>query len=122
MEVVPTSVLIAIGAIALAVVVWILKSFCQTLDSQIKNLLKDQQEQIKKDAQKGREEREYDNYLLLRGMQVISDVEHELVYCVMNGTHNGGLDKASKELEEFRRLSNENLVQKASRWKFKIEK
>ena len=52
-------------------------------------------------------------------MQGLGDSEHELIYCVMNGTHNGGLEQANKELDEFRKLSNENLVQKASRWNIK---
>ena len=43
-------------------------------------------------------------------MQGLGDSEHELIYCVMNGTHNGGLEQAKKELDEFRKLSNENLV------------
>ena len=122
MEVVPTSVLVVAGAAALSVVAWLLRNLGKMMCDTFKNALKDQQEEMKKENLRGREEREYDNYLLLRGMQVISDVEHELVYCVLHGEHNGGLEKANSELDEFRKLSNENLVKKASRWKLKIEK
>lgn len=122
MEVVPTSVLVAVGAVALAVLAWLLRTLVNALCTQIKTLLKDQQEAMKKENLRGREEREYDNYLLLKGMQVISDVEHELVYCVIHGEHNGGLEQANAELDEFRQLSKDNLMKKASRWNIKIDR
>lgn len=111
-----------LGIIALGVIAWLLKGAVTTIITQFKQALKDQQEQIRIENRNGQAEREYDNYLLLRGMQVITDLDHELVHCVMTGTHNGGLEKAYNELEHFRQLSNENLVKKASRWKLKIEK
>lgn len=115
MTAIPTKWLIIVGAVTLAVVCWIVRSI-------IAKALDEQFDKIKKDNSEGRNEREYDNYLLLRGMQVISDCEHELIYCVMNGTHNGGLERANKELDEFRQLSNDNLVKKASKWNIKIER
>ncbi|MBQ6503181.1 MAG: hypothetical protein IJI57_04640 [Flexilinea sp.] len=110
-----------VGIIALGIIVWMVKKAAASVSTQFKTALKTQQEEIRRENLEGRKEREYDNYLLLRGMQVMTDLDHELVHCVMTGTHNGGLERANKELEEFRKISNENLVKKASRWKLKIE-
>ena len=109
-----------LGVIALGIIVWMLRNAVSTIIFQFKSALKDQQETIRRENLEGRNEREYDNYLLLRGMQVMTDLDHELVHCVMTGTHNGGLERASAELEDFRKISNENLVKKASKWKLKI--
>lgn len=68
-----------------------------------------------------RKEREYDNYLTLRGQQVIADNLHELNYAVLNGTHNGGLEKANKELDKYRELVDENVSKKAAKWNIKID-
>ena len=110
-----------LGIIALGIIVWMLKRASATITAQFQSALKNQQDEIRRENLAGREEREYDNYLLLRGMQVMTDLDHELVHCVMTGSHNGGLERANAELETFRRLSNENLVKKASKWKLKIE-
>jgi len=112
---IPPTVLLAIGASVVAVVVWLVKR-------NVGNALDEQFDRIKRENMEGRKEREYDNYLLLKGMQVVTDMEHELVHCVMTGSHNGGLEKANQELEEFRRMSNENLVKKAARWNLKIDR
>lgn len=120
-EVVPASVLIAIGATAIVVVIWLFKMFSNNVNEQMKQAFRIQQEEIRRENLEGRKEREYDNYILLRGMQVMSELDHELVYCVMNGTHNGGLETANKNLDEFRKLSNENLLNKASKWNLKID-
>ena len=103
-----------LGIIALGVIVWMLRNAVSTIIFQFKAALKDQQETIRRENLEGRNER------LLRGMQVMTDLDHELVHCVMTGTHNGGLERASAELEDFRKISNENLVKKASKWKLKI--
>ena len=117
---VSTELLVGVGLCALGIIVWLLKKAVTTIIQQFEAALKDQQRQIRKENLEGREEREYDNYLLLRGMQVMTDLDHELVHCVMTGSHNGGLEKANQELDEFRRLSNENLVKKAARWNIKL--
>ena len=70
----------------------------------------------------GRKERETDLYLSLRGQQVTNDCLHELIYAVINGVHNGGLEKANSELEIYREAMNENLAKKAARWSIKISK
>lgn len=67
-----------------------------------------------------KKEREYDQYLSLRGQQVTNDCLHELIYAAINGTHNGGLQKANDELEAYRALVDQNLVEKAARWTSKI--
>ena len=122
MKAVPVEVLVAIGAATLAGLVALLTLFAKAIVGQVKKSLQETHEDMKKQNLEGRKEREYDNYLLLRGMQVMGDCEHELIYCVMNGTHNGGLERANKELEEFRQLSNKNLLEKASKWNIKIDK
>ncbi len=110
-----------LGIIALGVVVWVLRNAVTTIINQIRTALQEEREEIRRETLEGQKEREYDNYLLLRGMQVMTDLDHELVHCVMTGTHNGGLERANIELEEFRRISNDNLVKKASKWKLKID-
>ena len=102
-----------IGLAVLSFLIWISKRY-------ITKVLDNQFDRIKQENKQGREEREYDNYLMLKGLQVMSDCEHELIYCVMHGTHNGGLERANQELEEYRRLSNESLMKKAARWNLKI--
>ncbi|MBP5782083.1 MAG: hypothetical protein J6W04_00940 [Bacteroidales bacterium] len=110
-----------LGIIALGIILWMLKNAVSTIVFQFRQALKDQQEQIRIENLEGRNEREYDYYLLLRGMQVMTDLDHELVHCVMTGTHNGGLEKANAELNKFKQLSNENLVKKAAKWNIKID-
>ena len=122
MKSVPTEVLIAVGSVTLTVVGALLAIFARAIIGQVKKSLVESREEMKRQNLEGRQEREYDNYLLLRGMQVMGDCEHELIYCVMNGTHNGGLERANAELDKFRQLSNENLVKKAAKWNLKIEK
>ena len=118
---VSSELLIALGIGVLLFIVWLLKKLGASIITQIKEAMRDQQSQLRKEYLEAREEREYDNYLLLRGMQVITDLDHELVHCVMTGTHNGGLERANRELEQFRQLSNENIVKKAARWNLKID-
>ena len=72
METFPPALLIAAGAGFLSVTVWLLSRI-------ISKTLDDQLDKIKQDNLEGRKEREYDNYLLLRGMQVLGDSEHELI-------------------------------------------
>lgn len=116
MSVVPTEVLVTVGGIAIFLLLALLGLLGKLLIDQIKKSLAETRESVKKQALEGLKEREYDNYLLLKGMQVIGDCEHELIYCVIHGEHNGGLEKASNELENFRKLSNENLVAKAAKY------
>jgi hypothetical protein len=121
MNALPDWVLISIGVGAIAVLGWMVRQLVHMLIAQIKQSLKESREAAKKEYQENKHEQEYDMYLLLRGMQVVTDLEHELVYCVINGTHNGTLERANKELDQYRQLSNENLVKKASKWNIKID-
>ena len=70
----------------------------------------------------GRKEREYDNYLSFLGQQIMADNLHELNYAVINGHHNGGLEKANQELEKYRSLLDKNIKEKAARWDFQLER
>lgn len=107
--------LLLLGALLFAVLIWFLKWFIQrTLNSQFDKLNTSRLED--------RKEREHDQYLALRGQQVTNDCLHELIYAVINGTHNGGLQKANDELEAYRSLVDDNLAEKAARWTEKISK
>lgn len=121
MKTIPPWALASFGMGCLILVGYLLKVFAQVIIQQVKQSLKESREEAKKEIEANQHEQEYDMYLLLRGLQVVTDLEHELVYCVMNGTHNGGLEKANKELDEYRRLSNENIVKKATKWNMKID-
>lgn len=108
-------VLIIIGMGALMLILWFFKWLIQRqLNAQF-----DRMHHANVERQN---ELEYDQYLALRGQQVTNDCLHELIYAVLNGTHNGGLEKANSELEAYRTISNENLAKKAAKWSTKIRK
>ena len=107
--------LIAVAIAVLSVILWFFKWLIQRqLNAQFENILNANLED--------RKERETDLYISLRGQQVTNDCLHELIYAVINGTHNGGLQKANTELESYRAIVDENLAQKAARWTIKIQK
>ena len=108
-------ILLGLGGGLLFLILWFFKWLIQ-------KQLNTQFEKLSAANPEGRKEREYDQYLALRGQQVTNDCLHELIYAVLNGTHNGGLQRANKELEEYRSISDENLAKKASRWTIKIQK
>ena len=115
MNVIDNRVLILIGAALIACAGWFLKWLIQrTLTAQFDKMTAANIQE--------RKEREYDQYLTLRGQQVTNDCLHELIYAAINGTHNGGLQKANEELEAYRALVDQNLVEKAARWTSKITK
>ena len=108
-------VLLVIGTVLIALAAWFIKWLIQrALNAQFDRLNAANLEEKK--------EREYDQYLTLRGQQVTNDCLHELIYAAINGTHNGGLQKANDELEAYRALVDQNLVEKAARWTSKITK
>ena len=114
LNLIDNKMLILVGAGILTVVVWFLKWFVQkTLNAQFDKIAT-----INAERQK---EREYDQFLAFRGQQVTNDCLHELIYAVLHGTHNGGLEKANTELEKFRELTNKNLAEKAAKWNIKID-
>ncbi len=107
-------VVLFIGAAAIACILWFLKWFIQkTLTVQF-----DKMSAVNAERQK---EREQDQFLAFRGQQVTNDCLHELIYAVLNGTHNGGLEKANVELEKFRTLTNKNIAEKAAKWNINID-
>lgn len=106
---------ILVGGAVLASIVWFFKWLIQ-------RVLTDQFNRMNQINLKDKEEREYDQYLALRGQQVTNDCLHELIYAVLNGTHNGGLQRANEELEKYRQITDENLSKKAARWNIKIQK
>ena len=108
-------VLIFCGIALLMAVLWFFKWLIQ-------RQLNAQFDRMAAVSLEGKKEREYDQYLALRGQQVTNDCLHELIYAVLNGTHNGSLEKANKELEVYRGIMDENLAKKAARWTIKIQK
>lgn len=114
-EIVDTRILIAAGIGILMLILWFFKWLIQ-------RQLNAQFDRIRASNMEGRKERETDTYLALRGQQVTNDCLHELIYAVINGTHNGSLEKANHELETYRTLMSDNLAQKAARWTIKISK
>ncbi len=109
---VDSRILICIGAATLSIFVLFIKWFVQTsLDSQFKKLEEANNEEKK--------ELEHDQYIALKGQQVTNTCLHELIYAVINGTHNGSLDLANEELNEYRDLVDQNLVKKAAKWSSK---
>ena len=61
-------------------------------------------------------EREEDALLSMKGQQIICDCLHEIIYCQVNGTHNGGLEQVSKELEEYRAENRNITLKKAAKY------
>ena len=113
LQIIDNRMLILIGAGLIAVAGWFFKWLIQkTLTTQF--------DQMNAANLEEKKEREYDQYLALRGQQVTNDCLHELIYAAINGTHNGGLQKANDELEAYRALVDQNLVEKAARWTSKI--
>lgn len=72
--------------------------------------------------ERNEKERESDYYISLRGQQVTCDCLHELNYAVLNGTHNGELEKTNRELDAYRELLNETITRKAAHWNSQIER
>ena len=77
-------VLLAFGMGVLMLILWFFKWLIQrSLNAQF--------DKMAAANMADRKERETDLYLSLRGQQVTNDCLHELIYAVINGTHNGGL-------------------------------
>lgn len=109
---VDSRVLVCIGAATISIFVLFVKWFVQTsLDAQFKKLEEANNEEKK--------ELEQDQYITLKGQQVTNACLHELIYAVINGTHNGCLELANEELNEYRELVDQNLVKKAAKWSSK---
>lgn len=115
MSTIDNRVLLFLGAALIAAVGWFFKWLVQ-------RSLTTQFNRMEAAAADGRKEREYDQYLALRGQQVTNDCLHELIYAAINGTHNGGLKKANEELEAYRVLVDQNIAEKAAKWTDKIAK
>lgn len=61
-------------------------------------------------------EREEDALLSMKGQQIICDCLHEIIYCQVNGTHNGGLETVSRDLEEYRTENRNITLKKAAKY------
>jgi len=70
---------------------------------------------------KNEEEREKDNYITLRGQQVMCDCLHYLNQSVIYGDHKEDLEVTNRELDEYRSLLNRTITEKASRYNISIE-
>ena len=67
-------------------------------------------------------EREYDNYITMRGQQVTCDCLHHLSMSVLKGDHFEELEAANKELDEYRVMLNKTITEKASRYNVRIDR
>ena len=108
--------LIYIGSVAVAVVVLIVKLFFDNL----KHSLTNHYDKRVAEETTYRKEREKDQMHIMRGQQVTCDCLHELIYAVLHGEHNGGLETVAHELEDFRSENRNMLLEKAARWNIKI--
>ena len=97
--------LLAIGAGFVAVVVVIVK---WAIDRTLRKVDRKLDERDR--------EREEDTLLQMKGQQITCDCLHEIIYCLINGTHNGGLEQVSKDLEEYRRENKESTIRKAAKY------
>ena len=61
-------------------------------------------------------EREEDALLAMKGQQITCDCLHEIIYCLVNGTHNGGLEQVSQDLEDYRRENKASTLRKAAKY------
>ena len=66
-------------------------------------------------------ERELDNYITLRGQQVMCDCLHYLSLSALKGDHIEDIEASNKELDEFRSLLNKTITEKASRYNIQID-
>lgn len=66
-------------------------------------------------------EREMDNFITLRGQQVMCDCLHYLSLSALKGDHIEDIEASNKELDEFRSLLNRTITEKASKYNIVIE-
>ena len=72
--------------------------------------------QVDKRLEERDREREEDTVLQMRGQQITCDCLHEIIYCLVNGEHNGGLEQVSKDLEAYRKENKEITLRKAAKY------
>ena len=101
----PNSALVAIGSAVVAALVFIVKWAIEHTMKQVEKRLDERDR-----------EREEDALLSMKGQQIICDCLHERIYCQVNGTHNGGLDSVSRELESYRVENRELILRKAAKY------
>ena len=109
------STLVLVGGLVFVIAGTVTKQwFTQFINKKFDNIYISQERNEK--------ERERDYYITLRGQQVTCDCLHELNYAVLNGTHNGELEKTNKELDDYRELLNKTIAEKAARHNVEIER
>ena len=107
--------LMLIGSIVVGVFGFSIKQwFTRFIDKKFENVYASQERNEK--------EREQDNYITMRGQQVTCDCLHHLSQAVLKGDHIEELEKANKELDDYRILLNRTLVEKAARHNINIER
>lgn len=110
--------LIWIGSVTVAVVIFVFKWYLDNL----KRSINDRQDRRDEQENAYRKERETDQIHIMRGQQVTCDCLHELIYAVLHGEHNGGLETVGTELENYRTENRDMLLKKAARWNININK
>ena len=108
------TMLIFIGGLVVVIVGVIIKNwFTKFINRKFDSIYSSQERNEK--------ERERDNFITLRGQQVTCDCLHYLNQSVIHGDHIEELEKANKELDDYRALLNQTITEKASRYNIQIE-
>ena len=106
--------LIIIGSLVVIIIGIVVKQwFTKFIDKKFDSVYLKQEQNEK--------EREMDNYITLRGQQVMCDCLHYLSLSALKGDHIEDIEAANKELDEFRTLLNKTITEKASRYNIVIE-
>lgn len=108
------SMLIIIGGLVVVIVGMVVKNwFTKFIDRKFDSVYSTQDRNEK--------EREQDNFITMRGQQVICNCLHYLNQSVIHGDHIEELEAGNKELDKYRELLNKTILEKASRHNIKIE-
>lgn len=106
--------LIAIGGLVVVIVGIVVKQwFTKFIDKKFDSVYIKQEQNEK--------EREMDNYITLRGQQVMCDCLHYLSLSALKGDHIEDIEASNRELDEFRTLLNRTIAEKASRYNIIID-
>ena len=106
--------LLIIGGLVVVIAGFIMKQwFTKFIDKKFDSVYTKQEQNEK--------ERELDNYITLRGQQVMCDCLHYLSLSVLNGDHIEDIQASNRELDDFRSLLNRTITEKASRYNIQIE-
>ena len=106
---IPTGVYIAVGVGTIGVLLYLFeKAFNKSLDKHF-------EKKAREDDEKEREQVMKDE-IMMRGLQIMSECDYELLYAVKNGHHNGGLDKCLSDIVEFKEDVNGWMIKRSAKY------